>query len=72
METCEPRDFMGYIYVKSELVYKRSHIALAYFLHVEPLELIDECHVIVCVGYVVVNVNGMEAQYSRSSDHSCL
>ena len=72
MEIYEARDFMGYMYVKSEFVFfKRSHIAHAYFFHVEPLELIDECHIIVFVGSVAVYVNGMEAQYSRSSDHSC-
>ena len=63
---------MGYMYVKSEFVLfkKKSHCA-CYFFHVEPLELIDECHIIVFVGSVAVYVNGMEAQYSRSSDHSC-
>ena len=63
---------MGFIYVKSELVFsKRIHIAPAYFFHVEPLEIIRECHVVIFVGSIAVKVNGMEAQYSRSSDHLC-
>ena len=33
MEVCEPRDFMGFIYVKSELVFsKRFHISFPFDL----------------------------------------
>ena len=62
VEACEPRDFMGLIYVESEFVLsKRRHIALAYFFHVEPLEIIGECQILIFMGSVAVNVNEMEA-----------
>ena len=72
VEVCEPRDFMGLVHVEFKSVFfQRRHITLAYVFHVEPLEIIGECHVFAFMGFLTLNINGMKAQYPRFSDHSC-
>ena len=72
VEVCEPRDFIGLIYVESKSDFsKKKYITPTYFFHFEPLEIIGECHVFAFMTSITKNINGMKAQYPWSSDHSC-